>query len=174
MIGILGGTFDPVHFGHLRIALEAYEKHKLKEVRFIPVNTPVHKHAPLASSEHRLKMVNAAIKSQEGFIADNREIKRQSPSYMIETLLDLHAEMPHEKFGLILGSEQLVSFTTWHRWEEILKLATLIVMPRETSNALPISSTEIREMLQSHLSPRYLLPDDILDYITKHKLYSAL
>ncbi len=170
-IGILGGTFDPVHFGHLRIALEALEKYHLKQVRFIPCALPVHKKAPLASSQHRIAMLKLAVKFQKKFLIDEREIKRKTPSYMIETLTDLRAEMPSEQFGLILGSTELVSFTKWRHWQEILKLAQLIVLPRNTASALPISSTIIRKMIKKNQNPRFLLPDAVLDYIAHHKLY---
>lgn len=170
-IGILGGTFDPIHFGHLRIALEALEKYKLKEVRFIPCALPVHKKAPLVSSDHRIAMLKLAVKSQKNFIIDQREIKRKTPSFMIETLYDLKDEMPDQQFGLILGSTELVSFTKWRHWQEILKLASLIILPRDTAGALPISSTAIRKMIKKNQNPRYLLPDAVLDYIVYHKLY---
>lgn len=171
IIGILGGTFDPVHFGHLRIALEAYEKYHLKQVRFMPCKLPVHKKAPIVSSQHRIAMLELAIKSQKDFILDTREITRNTPSYMIETLSDLKTEMPDQQFGLILGSTELTSFTKWRHWQEILKLAQLIVLPRDIATALPISSTAIRKILQKNKNPRYLLPDSVLDYIVYHKLY---
>src|SRR5690348_6408680 len=101
MIGILGGTFDPIHIGHLRMAWEAYEKYHLEEVRFIPCALPVHKKAPLASVKARVEMLKLALKPCSAFTLDLREIQRKTPSYMIETLLSLHQELPEKKFSLV-------------------------------------------------------------------------
>jgi nicotinate-nucleotide adenylyltransferase len=174
MIGILGGTFDPVHLGHLRMALEALEKYKLTEVRFIPCALPVHKKAPAASARQRIAMLKLALKSQPAFVLDTREVVRKTPSYMIDTLHSLKSEYPNQSLGLLMGATEMASFTSWHRFEEILMLAKLLIMPRGTENALPVSSTLIRKILKKNKSPRYLLPDPVLDYIIYHKIYNTL
>lgn len=166
LIGILGGTFDPIHYGHLRIALEAMEEHKLSEVRFVPCKLPVHKKAPIASKQDRLKMLRLALNSDKRFKCDSREMERNTPSYMIETLESLQQET-NEPLGLIVGSDILPTLSTWHRWEEITKRAKLLVMPR----ILPISSTQIREILKNGKNPAYLLPNNVLDYIHQNRVY---
>ena len=171
MIGILGGTFDPIHLGHLRLALEAYEKYKLSEVRFIPCRSPVHKKDPIASTQHRIAMLKLALKSHPDFVLDQREITRKTPSYMIETLQSLKKEMPQQSLGLILSATDMDTFTQWHCWKDILALAKLFIMPRGTASSLPISSTLIRKLIKQNKSPRFLLPDPVLDYILHHKIY---
>jgi nicotinate-nucleotide adenylyltransferase len=173
MIGILGGAFDPVHLGHLRMALDAYEKYKLTEIRFIPCALPVHKKTPIASGKQRIAMLKLAIKSHPAFVLDQREINRKTPSYMIETLHSLKSDMPDQSFGLIMGATEMASFTTWRCFEEILTLAKLLIMPRGTANSLPVSSTLIRKILKQNKNPRYLLPDPVLDYIIHHKIYNT-
>jgi len=129
-IGLLGGTFDPIHFGHLRTALELYQAHELAEVRLIPCYQPVHRKSPAASPEHRLAMVRAAIADEPALKADDCEILRKSPSYTIDTLESLHQTMPKTPLCLIMGIDALLGFPSWHRWEDILKLAHLIIAHR--------------------------------------------
>ncbi len=129
-IGILGGTFDPIHFGHLRTALELYQALELKEVRFIPCYQPVHRKSPVASPEHRLAMVRQAIADEPALTVDNCEIERQGPSYTIDTLEILHKNLPDTPLCLIMGIDALLGFPSWHRWEDILKLAHLVVAHR--------------------------------------------
>ena len=177
MIGILGGTFDPVHLGHLRLALDLLDKnslspHKLSEIRFIPCKNPVLKKSASASSQHRLAMLKLAVKNQPNFSIDDRELRRKTPSYMIDTLCELQTEMPEERFALIMGSDALSLFTQWQCYEDILEIAELVIIPRGTLATLPISSSHIRALLKSGKSARYLVPDKVLDYIIKHKMYS--
>ena len=129
-IGILGGTFDPIHFGHLRTALELYQAHELAEVRLVPCYQPVHRKLPTASPEHRLAMVRTAIADEPALKADDSEILRKSPSYTIDTLEAFHQKMPDTPLCLIMGIDALLGFPSWHRWEDILKLAHLIVAHR--------------------------------------------
>ena len=134
MIGILGGTFDPVHFGHLRPALEIMEGMKLDEIRLIPCREPPHRGKPLASPEERWAMLQAAVRSEPRFKADNRELRRSGPSYMVDTLTSLQAEFNSTPLCLILGMDAFLGLPTWHRWEAILGLAHIVVATRPRWN----------------------------------------
>lgn len=129
-IGILGGTFDPIHMGHLRMALELYENLDLLKVHIIPCFQPVHRKLPTASPAHRLAMVKCAIANESALLADDREIIRNEPSYMIDTLLSLRTEYPDNPLCLILGIDAFLGFTSWHRWKEILEHAHIVVAHR--------------------------------------------
>lgn len=129
-IGLLGGTFDPIHFGHLRTALELHQALELAEVRLIPCYLPVHRKTPVASAEHRLAMVRSAIEDEPTLTVDDCEIQRKGPSYTIDTLEKLHQRLPDTPLCLIMGIDALLGFPSWHRWEDILKLAHLIVAHR--------------------------------------------
>jgi nicotinate-nucleotide adenylyltransferase len=167
MIGILGGTFDPVHHGHLRISMEAYENHGLEKINFVPCKLPLDKNAPAVSAEHRIAMLNLALAPYPYFQLNLCEINRLTPSYMLETLKVFIQDAPDQKFALILGSDQLQKFHQWHGYKEILGLVELIIMPR----LMPISSTMIRMLIQTNKNPAGLLPKTVLDYIQKHHLY---
>ena len=130
MIGILGGTFDPIHFGHLRTALEVMQGAGLEQVRFIPLHQAVHRAQPLVDGPTRLRMINVAISEQPGFVADDRELRRQGESYTVDTLGSLRAEFGDRSICLIVGGDAFRQFLTWHRPMEILDLANLIIMQR--------------------------------------------
>ncbi|MCU7795496.1 MAG: nicotinate-nucleotide adenylyltransferase [Candidatus Thiodiazotropha sp. (ex Myrtea spinifera)] len=130
MIGILGGTFDPIHFGHLRTALDVMQAVGLDEVRFIPLHSAVHRDQPETAAELRLQMVEAAIAGQAGFVADDRELRRQGDSYTVDTLVSLHRDFPGHALCLLLGMDAFNGFATWRQPEKILSLAHLIVMRR--------------------------------------------
>ncbi|MHA1568992.1 MAG: nicotinate-nucleotide adenylyltransferase [Alphaproteobacteria bacterium] len=130
MLGIFGGTFDPVHFGHLRPALEVQQALGLEEVRFIPAGQPPHREAPLASVEQRLAMLQAAITDQDGFVIDEREIRRAGPSYMVDTLQSLRDELGDTPLCLILGYDAFLGLPQWHQWQRLGELAHLVVAHR--------------------------------------------
>ncbi len=131
MIGIFGGTFDPVHFGHLRPALELFERLGLEELRLIPAGLPPHRRAPRADSSQRLEMLQRAVAGQPGFILDKREIERQGPSYMVDTLAELREELGGRRpLCLLLGMDAFLGLSSWHRWQEIPRLAHLVVSHR--------------------------------------------
>ncbi len=131
MIGIFGGTFDPVHTGHLRPALELFEILQLEELRLIPAGTPPHRRPPRASAAQRLAMLRRAIAGQAGFQLDERETRRSGPSYMVDTLCELRAELGEQlPFCLLLGMDAFLGLSSWHRWEEIPRLAHLVVSHR--------------------------------------------
>jgi len=169
-IGLFGGTFDPVHSGHLRAALEIHQNIPLKEVRFIPCRQPVHKAAPLASPEQRLAMLQLAIAPHSMFSIDERELKRKSPSYMVETLESIREEEPKTSLCLILGTDALVDFCSWHRWEDILKLAHLVVARRLGYPAIP-STGKIAEVIQEH---RCLYPEHLHHAPAGHIFFQAI
>ena len=212
-IGILGGTFDPIHFGHLRLAQEIGEKLKLDHVRFIPTGTPPHRGVPQVSAVHRLAMVKLAVEGNLLFAVDDRETKRAGPGYMVDTLSVLRAEFgANRPLTLLLGADAFLELATWSRWHELFNLAHLVVahrpgfpvdtwqdrMPQPLAReyasrtmqqplavhlapaggvvviaiaALDISATMVRDCMRARASPRYLLPDAVLDYIQTNRLY---
>lgn len=213
LIGLLGGTFNPVHNGHLRLAQELADSLKLAEVRFIPSAQPPHKAAPEVSAEHRAAMVQLAITANPFFKLDTRELNRKSASYTIDTLISLQEDLGgNVALGLIMGSDAFAKLNTWHRWQALLDYCHIILVQRPTSGiqpklaeelslllhdhytenvsdlvnentgyihmqkitALDITSTNIRAQLALGISPRYLMPDNVLDYIKHNKLYSLL
>jgi nicotinate-nucleotide adenylyltransferase len=130
MIGILGGTFDPIHFGHLRTALDVMQGIGLAQVCFIPLHRAVHRDQPETPAELRLRMVQAAIDDQPGFVADDRELRRAGDSYTVETLESLRQDYAKEPLCLLMGMDAFNGFADWHRPGDILQLAHLVVMHR--------------------------------------------
>lgn len=131
MIGIIGGTFDPIHFGHLRPALEVAELLNLDELRFIPNANPPHRWQPEADAQHRLEMVKLAIKNTPVFKLDDREYQRNGPSYTIDTLKEIRAEIGLDRpLCLLIGQDALQGFTQWRDWQGILNLTHLVVSRR--------------------------------------------
>ena len=129
-IGIFGGTFDPVHYGHLRTAFELQQAVNLDEVRFIPCGDPPHKNITIANAKQRLEMVELAIRDQSGFVADDREIRRVGASYTVDTLASLREEFPDASLCLILGMDAFLGIPQWHQWRQLLNLANIIVAHR--------------------------------------------
>jgi nicotinate-nucleotide adenylyltransferase len=131
MIGIFGGTFDPIHFGHLRAALDVHQTLGLGELRLLPLNVPVHREQPVASAVHRLAMVEAAIGGEPGLRADDREIARTGRSYSVDTLASLRTELGAKRpICFLVGADAFSGFFDWHRPRDILALAHLVVMQR--------------------------------------------
>jgi nicotinate-nucleotide adenylyltransferase len=130
-VGIFGGTFDPIHYGHLRTALELRIRLSLAQVRFVPCNIPPTRKQPLLSPQDRLRMVRAAIESEEPhFVLDAREIERGGVSYTVDTLTELRAEMPTTPLALLLGMDAFLSLPSWRQWEKLLSLAHIVVAHR--------------------------------------------
>lgn len=130
-IGILGGTFDPVHNGHVQLAQKVREHFHLDEVCLLPCNIPAHKPQPIASAQQRADMVKCAIDNQPGLTLDEREIHRPGPSYMVDTLTSIRQEVGTEyAVSLIVGMDSYLSLPTWHRWQEVIVMSHLIVMER--------------------------------------------
>lgn len=130
MIGVFGGTFDPIHFGHLRPALEITEALGLRELRMIPCALPPHREQPEVDAQLRLRMVSAAACNEPRFKVDDRELRREGPSYTVDTLQSLRQELGSEAMGLLIGMDAFLGLHTWHQWERLVDLAHLIVMQR--------------------------------------------
>lgn len=210
MIGIFGGTFDPIHLGHLRCALEIAEQLELREVRMLPCGQPAHRGAPRATPEQRRRALELALAGQSLLRLDTRELDRAGPSYMVDTLTSLRAELDARSLCLILGQDAFNGLAGWHRWQQLTELAHLVVITRpgvthpETGpiaalieacsvesldelrarpagailfrsvTALGFSASDIRAQLASGRSPRYLLPDAVLDYLVQDGVYQSL
>jgi len=131
-IGILGGTFDPIHLGHIQLAQEAYKQLTLEKIIFIPCGqSPLKKNKPIASPVDRLAMVDLAISNYPYFYSDDREVTKNEISYTVETLRSLKKENPHASLCFIMAMDAFMHFDLWHKWQEILQLAHLIVANRE-------------------------------------------
>ena len=129
-MGIFGGTFDPIHYAHLRTAFELQQALRLKEIRFLPAGNPPHRDQPVADAQLRLKMVELATAGQAGFVVDDREVRKEGPSYSVETLGELRHEYPDRSLCLIVGMDAFLSLPKWHQWQELLQLAHLVVAHR--------------------------------------------
>ena len=212
-VAIFGGTFDPIHFGHLRLAQELAESIRLEEVRFMPGGTPPHRAVPQVTAGQRLDMARLALGDNPLFKIDDREVRRSGPGYTIDTLTEVRRELGATRpLCLLLGADAFLELATWHRWHELFGLAHLIVahrpgfppeswpqrMPQPLAReyearllhqpfavhlspsggiatksiaALDISGSMIRDSLARGVSPRYLLPEPVLDYIRNQNLY---
>lgn len=130
MIGIYGGTFNPVHFGHLRTALEVGELFDLEQLRLIPCRLPPHRQQPDVDGEQRLAMLKLAIADTPGLQVDRRELDREGPSYMVDTLASLQAENPDSGLSLFIGTDAFAGLDRWHRWQQLFDYAHVVVMTR--------------------------------------------
>lgn len=152
MIGVFGGSFDPVHIGHLRSALEVQLLTGCRQIRFVPSREPPHRSGPVVSAEHRVEMLRIAISGHPEWVIDNRELHRSGPSYTITTLESLRSEMT-DKFCLLVGSDAFVHFESWHRYRDILSLAHVLVMVRPGSTFSEwIKGHEFRERLTENVT----------------------
>lgn len=130
MIGIFGGTFDPVHYGHIKPALDVQHALSLEELRFIPCSIPAHREAPIATTAQRISMLQAAIDDEPKCIIDTRELNRQGVSYMVDTLQSLHDDFPNTRLCLIIGLDAFLNLHRWSRWQTIFDLAHCVVTYR--------------------------------------------
>ena len=148
-IGILGGTFNPIHYGHLRIAQETAEVFALSQVKFLPAAKPPLKTEPNVTAKQRAEMVQLAIAANPLFRLDSRELDRNGPSYTIDTLESLRAEHPQDALCLIIGTDAFAHFDQWHRWQQILDYCHLIVVSRPPVADLDLKKP-LRTLLQTH------------------------
>ena len=132
MIGIFGGSFDPVHLGHLKTAKSIKKELNFERLFLLPCHDPVHKNSLHYSPKQRLEMLNLAIKDYPSLEIDTREIDREGNSYMIDTLADLTEEFKGKTICLIIGMDSFLSFKTWKKWDEFARLVHLIILPRNT------------------------------------------
>jgi nicotinate-nucleotide adenylyltransferase len=139
MIGIFGGTFDPVHYGHLRAMLEVREIFGLDEIRLIPNKTPPHRREPVVPAAVRLEMLQLATRTLSNVVIDTRELDRAGPSFMVDTLSSLRGDFPEQSLLLCVGSDAFNGLTTWHRWRELFDYAHIVVLARPGSPAQPES-----------------------------------
>jgi nicotinate-nucleotide adenylyltransferase len=191
-VGILGGTFDPIHVGHLAVGVAALHQLHLDEVLFVVANVPWQKAQlrRVSSAENRLAMVQLAVSGRTGLVASDIEIVRGGDSYTAVTLNALQEQNPTAELFLIVGSDLVDDLTTWKRWEEIPALCTLAIAyrPGETPKgalapgwhsveirlpALELSSTELREMVAENRPIDFLVPDPVIAHITRNRLYQS-
>ncbi|GAB2885894.1 nicotinate-nucleotide adenylyltransferase [Microbulbifer echini] len=215
-IALFGGTFDPVHFGHLRMALELRQALGFDEMRLLPSHQPRHRQSPGVSSQQRSEMLALALAGCSELQLDERELHRGGDTFTVDTLEELRAELgPQVSISFCMGLDSLLNLHLWHRWQRLLELAHLVVVTRpgwhlpgeekqgeqgehhplaellkyhraevadlhdrphgclvvREQTLLPISATQIRQLLGSGQSPRFLLPATVLQYIEDHQLY---
>ncbi|MGQ9779205.1 MAG: nicotinate-nucleotide adenylyltransferase [Bacillota bacterium] len=190
-IGLLGGTFDPIHLGHLVLAETARESFGLEKVIFMPAGQPPHKHRAMAAAHDRLRMVEMAVADNPYFAVSTLEIERPGPSYTVDTVVALRRSAPAAEWYLIIGSDALAELPTWHEYEQLLGLVRVLAAARPGAElalppvlagwsakiaffyppAIDISSTAIRTRARQGLSLRYLVPERVAAYILEKGLY---
>jgi len=148
-IGILGGTFDPIHKGHIGPAKQALQQFYLNKILVIPAHKPPHKNTTTASTAHRVKMAELVCNNENAFELDTREINRSTLSYTVDTLKEIKTEQPNSELFFIMGMDSLLSFTKWHRWQDILLHCHLIVNTRPGYNLNNIND-ETQQLLAQH------------------------
>ena len=202
---LLGGSFDPIHHGHLRAALDAARVLGSATVTLLPAGTPALRDPLRASSAQRLAMLQRAIAGEPTLAIDHRELSREGPTYTVETLRELRQQWPHRSIIFLLGADAFSRLPRWHEWTSLLDLAHLAVLSRPSEplhapadaafaacfeaeaaalthaacgrwtaidvTPLTISASAIRALIGAGQSPRYLLPDPVIDYIAQERLY---
>jgi nicotinate-nucleotide adenylyltransferase len=148
MLGILGGTFDPVHFGHLRPALDIQQALGLEEVRLIPCHIPPHRPQPVADAPMRVAMLEAAICNYPEFRIDRRELEREGPSWTFDTLTSLRTDLGAVSLCLLIGLDAFRELPAWHRWHELINLCHMVVMTRPGSEFHP--GGELEDLVNRH------------------------
>lgn len=186
MIGLFGGSFDPVHHGHLIVAQVAAEKLKLDSLRFLPAREqPFKVGRHRTSSEHRAAMLSLALAGSPGFAVERSELDRPGPSYTVDTLRDLREREPGAEFVLLVGADAAADLPAWREAQQLPELAQITVFRRPGSPmpalpwitatvevpAIDISATEVRRRARQGQSLRYWVPDAVAEYIVMHRLY---
>lgn len=185
-IGILGGTFNPIHVGHLILAEEAREKLNLDKVVFVPAYLPPHKNgSEIAPAKARFEMVKCAIKGNAFFSVSSVEIKRSGRSYTIDTIMEFKKEYPQDELYFIIGSDLLTYLDDWKDLGQIIKMVKFIAATRPgyplekipsyiqtlAIRAIDVSAFEVRSCVKQNKSFRYLVPEAVFNYINKERLY---
>lgn len=204
MIGILGGTFDPIHNGHLQIARKVLASLPLLELQFMPCAIPVHRGQPHSSAQHRLNMIKLVVARYQGFAVNTGELERNNPSYTVDSLRELHAQR-QAVYVLVMGADAFNGFSSWRQPEEILRLSHLLVCQRpgvqidtaifahhwvdsveqfsdRSAGAIlrleldecECSSSEVRRSLALGEVPDDCLPAEVIEYIKLHNLYRSI
>jgi nicotinate-nucleotide adenylyltransferase len=180
-VGLLGGSFDPVHYGHLRAAQWALETFELQEVRLVPARQSPFKGPCVASAADRRVMLELAVEGNPALSVEGCELEREAPSYTVDTLKTLAARSPQTRFTLILGSDAAAGLSGWRESDEVQRLADVRVLGRPGDRSpegpvvpfegLAISSTDIRDAIRGSRSIRYLTPESVRLYIEEKGLY---
>ena len=206
LICLFGGTFDPVHYGHLKPLDELQQYLAADAIHILPASVPPHRPPPRASSEQRLNMLQLALREYPGFILDGRELERSGPSWTVLTLQSFRQQYPDSSLCLVMGSDAFNGLTSWYHWQQIPQLANIIVIERagmETSTrpdwaiehvvadvdslrvskcssilfvslkGYDISATEIRQRVAENQDVAGMLPDEVIDYIHRNRIYQA-
>jgi nicotinate-nucleotide adenylyltransferase len=186
MIGLFGGSFDPVHHGHLIVGQVAREKLGLEMLRFVPAREqPFKRGRHRTSPEHRAAMLSLALRSTPSFALEPAELNREGPSYTVDTLEELRLREPATELVLLLGADAAAELPAWHEARRIPELARVVVFARPGTAvpaspwvsarievpAIDISATEVRNRVRQRLSVRYWVPDPVAEYISAHRLY---
>ena len=181
-VGILGGTFDPIHNGHLILAREAIEQLRLDELLFIPAALSPHKPGKSpAPADARVAMIRAAIEGEPQFCLDTLELERPAPSYAVETIEALRGREPVSQFVYLIGEDNVARLSTWRRFAELSQIVQFVVLDRtglKTEHPFPtvrrhvdISATDIRNRVARGQSIRYLVPPAVEEIIRQRQLY---
>ncbi|WP_153123327.1 nicotinate-nucleotide adenylyltransferase [Peribacillus tepidiphilus] len=184
-VGILGGTFDPPHVGHLIIANEVFHALCLDEVRFMPNRVPPHKEKKSGTSiEDRIEMIKRSISDHDHFKLETIEIEREGPSYTFDTIQLLKKQEPNHEFFFIIGADMIEYLPKWYRIDELMKIIQFVGVKRPPYNEktsynvklidspeIFLSSSILRERIRKGISCKYLVHDKVLDYIEKNRLY---
>ena len=187
---LFGGTFDPIHKGHLHVATELYQKLPIETIQFIPCHQPAHRPTPIATPQQRLEMLQLAVSEYPYMKLNDVEIRRGGVSYTIDTVKALKTSQPTAKFGLIMGWDAFVTFNHWHQWQAILNYTNLLVVNRpnsakplptaleQLSNVMLVditpatsAATAIREKIYNKQDVKDELPSSVWHYIQQHSLY---
>lgn len=197
-LGLFGGSFNPIHFGHLIVARAIRERLGLDRVLFLPSNRPPHKaDKVLAAAAHRAQMVKLAIKDEPGFVFDEFDLTRSGPCYTIDTVTHFKGLFPNAEICWFIGADSLADLTTWHRAPELVTLCRIVTASRSNSSIdwsllertfgttgvaklgsgvvdtpfIDISATDIRQRVAAGLSIRFLVPEPVREYISKQGIY---
>jgi len=182
-IGVFGGSFDPVHRGHLAVAQQALRQLTLDQVRFVPArHQPLKAEGPRAAPQDRVAMLRAAIGDQSRLAVDLREIERPGLSYTVDTLRELKRERPEDQLFLLVGADAARDLPRWREAQEISRLATVVVVPRPGVPApdrgaaiimepVDVSATGVRDAVAAGQAFEHLVPKGVADYIAAHRLY---
>lgn len=186
-VGILGGTFDPPHNGHLLIANEVLSTLQLDEIWFLPNQEPPHKKkSESISNEDRLQMLELAIGGNDAFRVETMELHRKGPSYTVDTMKMMNNQYPGYQFFFIIGADMIEYLPKWHKIDELIKLVQFVGVERPSYSsqtdypvlyvdvpALDVSSSMIRDRVKNGKTVRYLLPDSVIQFIEEKHLYGT-